>query len=42
MNLTFGLPVLRMTSMFTWYGLSSSIRSPHSDLSSPIDSHTSV
>jgi len=42
MNRTFGLPVRSIRSMFTWYGESSSIRSFHTDASSPIETHTSV
>ena len=42
MNLTFGLPVRATTSLFTWYGLRSLIRSSQTLLSSPIETQTSV
>ena len=42
MNLTCGLPVRAMTSAFTWYGVSSLIRSSQTLLSSPIETQTSV
>ena len=42
MNLTSGLPVAASTSLFTWYGVSSLIRSSQTLLSSPIETQTSV
>ena len=42
MNFTFGFPVRPTTSLFTWYGVRSLIRSAQALLSSPIDTQTSV
>ena len=42
MNFTFGLPVRAITSLFTWYGVRSLIRSAQTLFSSPIETQTSV
>ena len=42
MNFTSGLPVAAIASAFTWYGVSSSIRSAQTSSASPIDTQTSV
>ena len=41
-ELHLGLPVFSTRSAFTWYGLRSFMRSSQTDLSSPIETHTSV
>ncbi len=42
MNFTCGLPLAFISSLLTWYGISSSMRSFHTSFGSPIDTQTSV
>jgi hypothetical protein len=42
MNFAFGFPVAAINAPLTWYGLRSSMRSPHFAGGSPRDTHTSV